>query len=153
MTASGTKREPSVFWASLREALHGSREDYTRGSITRAIFLLAVPMVLEMLMESLFAIVDVFWVARLGEDSVATGGLTESILTLVYGVALGLSLLDMSANHVGLLGATVQVVSGPTGAAGSPYCLSSGKGYLLSYMPSYSARDLPMALTLAMQPA
>jgi len=103
MATAVTTRDSSSFWASLREALRGSHQDYTTGSLTQAIFLLAVPMVLEMLMESLFAIVDVFWVARLGADSVATVGLVEAMLTLVYAVAmgLGLSATAMVARRVG----------------------------------------------------
>ena len=87
----------------MREALRGSHQDYTSGSINRAIFLLAIPMVIEMLMEALFAIVDIFWVARLGADAVATVGLTESLMTLVYSVAmgLGLSATAMVARRVG----------------------------------------------------
>jgi putative MATE family efflux protein len=98
-----TTEQPSTFWASVREALRGSHRDYTTGSINRAILLLAIPMVLEMLMESLFAVVDVFWVARLGEEAVATVGLTESVLALVYAVAmgLGLSATAMVARRVG----------------------------------------------------
>jgi len=83
---------PPRFWASVREAIRGSHQDYTAIGIDRAIFLLAVPMVLEMAMESLFAVVDVFWVARLGANSVATIGLTESLLTLVVAIAMGLGL-------------------------------------------------------------
>ena len=64
------------YWASIREAIRGSQQDFTEGGLRRAIFLLAIPMVLEMLMESLFAIVDVFWVARLGANAMATVGLT-----------------------------------------------------------------------------
>jgi putative MATE family efflux protein len=103
MATAVTTRDTSSFWASLREALRGSHQDYTSGSLTGAIFLLAVPMVLEMLMESLFAIVDVFWVARLGADSVATVGLVEAILTLVYATSmgLGLSATAMVARRVG----------------------------------------------------
>ena len=84
-------RSPSI-WASLREALMGSGQDFTEGSIGRAIVLLAVPMVLEMCMESLFGVVDVFWVSRLGAEAVATVGLTETALTLVFVIALGLSM-------------------------------------------------------------
>jgi putative MATE family efflux protein len=90
-------------WKSLWEAVHGSHQDYTTGSLNRAIFLLAVPMVLEMVLESLFAVVDVFWVGRLGADAVATVGLTESMLSLVFAVAMGLSLSTtaMVARRIG----------------------------------------------------
>jgi len=81
------------WWATFREALRGSRHhDYTAGPIGRAIILLAVPMVMEMFMESLFAVVDIFWVAHLGADAMATVGLTESMLALVYTAAMGLSI-------------------------------------------------------------
>jgi putative MATE family efflux protein len=76
----------------LREAVVGSQQDFTEGSMGRAIFLLAVPMVLEMMMESLFGIINVFWVAHLGKEATATVGLTESMLTMVFGVAMGLSM-------------------------------------------------------------
>lgn len=76
----------------FKEALLGTHEDFTEGSLNRAIVLLAIPMILEMVMESLFGIVDVFFVSRLGSNAVATVGLTESLLTLVFGVAIGLSI-------------------------------------------------------------
>ena len=76
----------------LREAVAGSQRDFTEGAIGPAIFLLAVPMVLEMMMESLFGIVNVFWVAHLGKEATATVGITESMLTMVFGVAMGLSM-------------------------------------------------------------
>jgi putative MATE family efflux protein len=90
-------------WPSIREALRGSHQDFTTGSLNRAILLLAIPMVLEMVLESLFAVVDIFWVGRLGADAVATVGLTESLLSLVFGVALGLSLSTtaMVARRIG----------------------------------------------------
>jgi putative MATE family efflux protein len=79
-------------WRDVREAVRGSEQDFTEGAIGRAILLLSVPMILEMSMESLFAVLDVFFVARLGADSIATVGLTESMLTIVFGIALGLSM-------------------------------------------------------------
>lgn len=102
-SAISTSESSPSLWASLQEALRGSRQDYTTGSLTRAIFLLAVPMVLEMLMESLFALVDVFWVARLGAGSVATVGLVEAMLTIIYavGMGLGLSATAMVARRIG----------------------------------------------------
>ena len=84
---------PPGFWSTVREAVAGSHQgEYTDGPIGRAILLLAVPMVLELVLESVFAVVDVFFVSRVGPDSVATVGLTESMLTLVYAVAIGLSM-------------------------------------------------------------
>src|ERR1700737_4617876 len=94
---------PIPLWSSIREALRGSHQDFTTGSLNRAIFLLAVPMVLEMVLESLFAVVDVFWVGRLGANAVATVGLTESMLSLVFAVGMGLSLSTtaMVARRIG----------------------------------------------------
>jgi putative MATE family efflux protein len=90
-------------WSSIREAVRGSHQDFTTGNLNRAILLLAIPMVLEMVLESLFAVVDVFWVGRLGADAVATVGLTESLLSLVFAVGLGLSLSTtaMVARRIG----------------------------------------------------
>ncbi|HET7219976.1 MAG TPA: MATE family efflux transporter [Vicinamibacterales bacterium] len=79
-------------WPTLREAVRGSAIDYTTAPVGRAVIMLAVPMVLEMAMESIFAVVDVFWVAHLGADAVATVGLTESMLTMIYTAAMGLSI-------------------------------------------------------------
>jgi putative MATE family efflux protein len=76
----------------LKEAFFGTQQNFTEGDLNRAIFLLAIPMVLEMAMESLFGVVDIFFVARLGSNAVATVGLTESLLILVFAVAIGLSM-------------------------------------------------------------
>ncbi len=77
-----------VIWLSLQGAQH----DYTAAPLNRAVLLLAVPMVLEMVMESLFAVVDVFWVSRLGREAIAVVGFTESVMTLIYAVAIGISI-------------------------------------------------------------
>lgn len=80
------------FWDAVREGLRGSQRDYTQGPIGRAILILAIPMVLEMVMESVFAVVDVRYAMAIGPAAVATIGLTESMLTLMYAVAMGLSI-------------------------------------------------------------
>jgi len=92
-----------TFWSSVREALRGSHQDFTVGSLNRAILLLAIPMVMEMVLESLFAVVDVLWVGRLGADAIATVGLTEALLSLVMAISFGLSLSTtaMVARRIG----------------------------------------------------
>ena len=91
------------FLSAIREALRGSHQDYTEGPIGRSIILLAIPMVLEMCMESIFAVVDIKWVSYLGPDAMATVGLTESLLTLIYALAIGLSIgaTAMVARRIG----------------------------------------------------
>ena len=95
--------EKQSTWPLLREAIRGSHRNFTEGSLGQAILLLAVPMVLEMAMESIFAVCDVFFVGRLGPDAVATVGLTESIMTLVYtaGIGLGIGAMATVARRVG----------------------------------------------------
>lgn len=84
-----------LFW-DLKEAVSGSEQDFTEGKLSKAIFLLSVPMVLEMVMESIFAIVDIYFVSKLGSDAVATVGITESMITIVYAIAIGLSMATTS---------------------------------------------------------
>jgi putative MATE family efflux protein len=139
-TASFT-RENNSFWPILREAVRGSSRDFTKGPIGRAIFLLAVPMILEMSMESLFAVVDIFFVAKLGADSVAIVGLTESVMALIYAVAFGLAIgatatvarrtgekdeagAARSAAHVIYLGVIVSLLISAIGIVFAPYILS-----------------------------
>jgi len=97
------QEEQQSLWSAVKESIRGSHRDYTRGPIGRAILLLAVPMVLEMIMESVFAVVDIFWVSHLGTDAAATVGLTESLMTLVYALAIGLSIgaMAMIARRIG----------------------------------------------------
>lgn len=78
-------------WQALKDAIRGTEADYTQINLKRAIFLLAVPMILELVMESTFAVVDIFFVGKLGASAVATVGLTETYLFLLYSVAMGLA--------------------------------------------------------------
>ncbi|HEY4129901.1 MAG TPA: MATE family efflux transporter, partial [Gemmatimonadaceae bacterium] len=128
------------FWSAIREALRGSHRDYTEGSVPRAILILAIPMVLEMCMESVFAVCDVFFVSKLGAGAVATVGLTESWLTLVYALALGLAIAATAtvarrtgerdregaaraATQAIILGAALAVVIGILGGVFAPELL------------------------------
>lgn len=143
-------------WSDLKEAVSGSEQDFTRGGLRRAIGLLAVPMMLEMSMESVFAVVDAFFVARLGDDAVATIGLTEAVLTLVFAVAIGLSMAAtalvsrrigekdpeaaaLTAVQVFILGGAVSVAVGVVGVfaarpilalmGATPEVVAVGEGY------------------------
>jgi putative MATE family efflux protein len=106
--ADGVPGAPSAavqqgWWRALRDAVAGVPQDYTEGPIGRAVLLLSVPMVLEMAMESVFGVLDAFFVGRLGPDAVAAVGVTEALLTIVFAVAIGLSLSTtaMVARRVG----------------------------------------------------
>ena len=151
-----TTQRSSLF-SSLREAVMGdTHRDFTEERIGRAIMLLAIPMMLEMMMESLFAVVDVFWVAHLGANAVATVGFTESLLTLLFAVALGLSVATTAtvARRIGekdpkaaaetasqavLLGVMIAAVIGSLGfvfardllriMGASPEVIATGSGY------------------------
>jgi putative MATE family efflux protein len=133
-------REP--WWRHVRDAIRGVHHDYTEGPIGRSLMLLAIPMVLETLMESLFAVVDVFFVARLGADAVATVGFTESMLYIIYAIAMGLGIgaTALVARRIGerdpdgaartavqsiLLGVVVAAVIGITGITLAPTFLRS----------------------------
>lgn len=82
----------SVVFSLFKESLNSEHRDYTQGSIRRAVFLLAIPMILELGLESVFALVDIFFVGKLGQNAIATVGLTESVITIVYSLAIGLSM-------------------------------------------------------------
>jgi putative MATE family efflux protein len=128
------------FWASVWEALRGSQRDFTSGSIPRAVLLLAVPMVLELAGESVFAVADAFFVSRLGAAPLAAVGLTESLLALVYSIAIGLSMATTAlvarrwgegrpaaagraAAQAILAGVAISVVLGLAGALAAPSLL------------------------------
>ncbi|PQJ78392.1 MATE family efflux transporter [Polaribacter porphyrae] len=91
MSEINQQSSQSIF-SLFKDAVLGKQQDFTKGSIKRAIFMLAIPMILEMLMESIFALVDIIYVSQVSVNAVATVGLTESVLTLVYAVAIGLSM-------------------------------------------------------------
>jgi putative MATE family efflux protein len=78
-------------WSIIKSSLKGEEHDYTKGSISRAVFLLAIPMILELSLESVFALVDIYFVSKLGQNAIATVGLTEAAITIVYSIAIGLS--------------------------------------------------------------
>lgn len=129
--------ENNSFFSVLKEAFVGTSRDFTKGSILAALIILAIPMILEMSMESLFAIVDTFFVSKLGAESIAVVGLTESVLALIYAVGVGLSIgatatvarrfgesdLDgaaRTATHVVYLGVIVSIVMGLAGVIFAP---------------------------------
>jgi putative MATE family efflux protein len=91
MSKSASKYSSSNIWSIIKLSLNGQEQDYTVGSIPRAVFLLAIPMILELSLESVFALVDMFFVGKLGQNAIVTVGLTESVITLLYSLAIGLS--------------------------------------------------------------
>jgi putative MATE family efflux protein len=126
----------------LRTALAGGHHDYTQERIGRAILLLSIPMVLEMVMESIFAVVDIFWVSHLGPDAIAVVGITESMMAIIYAVAIGLSIAatavvsrrigekdpDAAATaavQVIALGVVAAAILGVIGAILAPYLLEA----------------------------
>ena len=150
------KLTPSILYKYFIIALTGKDSEFTTGSIRKAIFMLSIPMVLEMLMESIFALVDIAFVSRVSVNAVATIGLTESVITLIYAIAIGLSMAATaivarrvgekklqeareSAVQVILLGITVAIITGIFGAmyskeilglmGGSPELIQEGQGY------------------------
>jgi len=154
--ATSPVEEDQSLWSAVKESIRGSHRSYTTGPIGRAILLLAIPMVLEMLMESVFAVVDIFWVSHLGKDAAATVGLTESLLTLIYALAIGLSIgaMAMVARRIGeqnpdgaaraavqaiavglLVSLTIAVVAAPMAPkllklmGGSPWVIEHGSAF------------------------
>ncbi|QNA45089.1 MATE family efflux transporter [Lacibacter sediminis] len=91
MTTINNRNRLSYIYQTFKQSLNGEEQDYTQGSIRKAVFLLAIPMILELSLESVFAVVDMFFVGKLGKNAIATVGLTESVIMIVYSVAIGLS--------------------------------------------------------------
>ncbi len=138
VTAPLTEAYPGV-WGTLRDAIRGVPLDYTTAPVGRAVIMLAVPMVIEMAMESIFAVADVFWVAHLGADAVATVGLTESMLTMIYTVAMGLSIGAMAlvSRRIGQ-----QDAEGASRAAAQSILLGVAVSALIALLAAPRAADL-----------
>jgi putative MATE family efflux protein len=85
-----------TFFKDVAEAISGTEQDFTEGKMSRAILLLSIPAVLEMVMESIFVIVDIYFVSKLGANAVATVGITESVITIIYAIAIGLGMATTS---------------------------------------------------------
>jgi putative MATE family efflux protein len=134
------KAADNSFWTVLRETFVGTQRDFTEGSIPIALIVLAIPMILEMSMEAVFALVDTFFVAKLGAESIAVVGLTESTLALIYAVGIGLSIgatatvarrigekdndgAARTATHVVYLGVIVSAIMGAIGVILAPHIL------------------------------
>lgn len=127
------------WWQIVVAALRGEAHDYTQGSLPRAIWLLAIPMVLEMAMESTFAIVDVFFVSRLGDEAVVAVGVTESMLTIVYAFGIGLAMATTAlvARRIG-----EKNVEGAVRAARAALALGLGIGIALGIPCLFYAEEL-----------
>ncbi len=92
MTKHETPSTAANIWTIVKQSLNGEEQDYTQGSIRKAVFLLAIPMILELCLESVFAVVDMYFVGKLGANAIATVGLTESVMFLIYSFAMGISI-------------------------------------------------------------
>jgi len=134
------KNAPTLSWFSLlKEAFRGKNYDYTKGPLFRAIFLLAIPMVFEMLMESVFALVDIYFVSKVSAHAVATVGLTESVITLVYAIAVGIS---MAATAVVARRIGEGNTEGARQAAAQVIYLGVGVSLLFGLVGIYFAKDI-----------
>lgn len=138
MTETGNRRRVSA-WALIKEAINGKEQDYTTGSIRKAVILLAIPMMLEMSMESVFAVVDIFFVSHLGKHATSTVGLTESVITIVYSLAMGISMAAsaMVARRIG-----EKNKPGASRAAGQSIVLSIAITIVISVLGVIFAADI-----------
>jgi putative MATE family efflux protein len=129
----------SHFYSLVISSLKGEPQDYTSGSLRTAVILLAVPMILEMCMESVFAIVDLFFVGRLGKHAITTVGLTESVLTIIYSLAIGMS---MAATAVVARRIGEKDKPGASSAAMQSIILSVGIIFIISMCGMIFAKDV-----------
>jgi len=139
MSAPEPSADTRTWWQLVRAALRGDAHDYTRGPLPRAIWLLAIPMVLEMAMESTFALVDVFFVAQLGDDAVAAVGVTEAMLTIVYAFGIGLAMATTAlvARRIG-----EKNVDGAVRGSSAAVALGIGLGLALGLPCLFFAEEL-----------
>lgn len=138
-SAAPTTSAHLSFWGNVWFALKGGQADYTTLPLNRAVLLLAVPMVLEMSMESLFAVVDVFWVSHLGSNAIAVVGVTEAIMSLIYAVAIGISFAATAivARRIGEKNPKLAAQ-----AAGQIVLLGAGLSALLGLVLGWFATDI-----------
>lgn len=131
----------SYYLSLIKEALQGEHQDYTRVSIRRAVFMLAIPMILEMVMESVFAIVDLYFVGHLpnASSAIQTVGLTESVLTIIYSLAIGISMAATAlvARRVG-----EKNEEGAAHAGAQAILLSVGVTVVISILGTVYAADI-----------
>src|ERR1044072_2653382 len=170
-TVAAPQEDSQSLWSAVKESIRGSHRNYTTGPIGRAILLLAIPMVLEMVMESIFAVVDIYWVSHLSNatDAVATVGLTESLMTLVYALAIGLSIgaMAMIARRIGeqnpdgaarsavqaiALGLGVALLIGAIGAPLAPRLMKfmGGAPWVVEYGSTFTRIMLACNVTVVM---
>ncbi|MCH5685603.1 hypothetical protein LWM68_15890 [Niabella sp. W65] len=142
----------SLFLQLLKEALQGKEIDYTTVSIRKAVIMLAIPMMLEMMMESVFALVDLYFVGHLKESSIAiqTVGLTESVLTVIYSVAIGMS---MAATAIVARRIGEKNNEGAAHSAAQVLIVAFGVNTLLSLVGVLYAKDILMAMGATEQAA
>lgn len=138
-TSSKTGANNNSVYSIIKQALSGEHRDYTTGSIRRAVIFLSIPMILEMCMESVFAVVDIFFVGRIGSHAVATVGLTESVLTIVYSMAIGLS---MAATALVARRTGEKDPEGAAHAGAQAINLALGVTVVVSLVGAFSAGDI-----------
>jgi len=142
-TSSKTGTNNNSVYSIIKQALSGEHRDYTTGSIRKAVIFLSIPMILEMCMESVFAVVDIFFVGRVGSEAVATVGFTESVLTIVYSMAIGLS---MAATALVARRTGEKDPEGAAHAGAQAINLALGVTVVVSLVGAFFAQDILRAM-------